>query len=47
MDVGVVVQNVRDNSCCAEAIKTGMPLISRVVTVTGEGVKEPKIYLLG
>lgn len=41
MDVGVVVQNVA--TCCAvdDAARYGKPLISRVTTVTGEGVTKP------
>ena len=40
-DVGCVVFN--DYTCwsIARAVKTGMPAIDRVVTVTGPGVKEP------
>lgn len=45
MDVGVVVQNVGTILAVSNAIKTGMPLIDRVVTVTGSGVKEPKNLL--
>ncbi len=41
MDVGVVVNNAATAVACARAIKTGMPLIERVLTVAGPGVKEP------
>jgi len=42
MEVGVVVSNVGTAAAIGEAFKTGMPLIKRVVTVTGGGVGEPK-----
>ena len=46
IDVGVVVNNVATAAQIYEAVKTGMPLIERVVTVTGEGVKNPKNLLV-
>ncbi len=42
MDVGVVVQNVGTALSVYEAVRYGKPLIERVVTVTGSGIKEPK-----
>lgn len=42
MDVGAVVQNVGTALAVYEAARYGKPLIERVVTVTGEGIKEPK-----
>lgn len=42
LDVGVVVHNVGTACAIAEHFKRGLPLISRGVTVTGEGIKEPK-----
>jgi electron transport complex protein RnfC len=42
MDVGVLVQNVGTAAAVEQAIRLGIPLIERVVTVTGEGVQEPK-----
>jgi electron transport complex protein RnfC len=45
MEVGVIVQNVGTVTAIARAVKTGMPLIERVVTVTGSGVKKPKNLL--
>ncbi|MEE8329810.1 MAG: electron transport complex subunit RsxC, partial [Thermodesulfovibrionia bacterium] len=42
MDVGVVVQNVGTAYAAYEAVRYGKPLIERVVTVTGRGIKEPK-----
>lgn len=40
-DVGVVVQNVATALAVYEAVKLGKPLYERVLTVSGEGVKEP------
>ncbi len=42
MDVSVVVQNVGTAFAVYEAVRYGKPLIERVVTVTGEGINEPK-----
>ncbi|MBI5639944.1 MAG: electron transport complex subunit RsxC [Nitrospirae bacterium] len=42
MDVGVVVQNVGTALAVYEAARYGKPLIERVVTVTGEGVRQPR-----
>lgn len=42
MDVGVVVQNVGTAAAIYEAVRFGKPLIERVVTVTGENIKEPR-----
>ena len=41
MDIGVVVHNVGTAFAIYEAVRYGKPLIERVVTVTGKGVKEP------
>ncbi len=41
LDVGVVVQNVASIATIAEVFETGLPLIERIVTVTGYGVREP------
>ncbi len=41
-DAGVVVNNVGTAAAVAKAIKTGMPLVERIVTITGAGVKTPK-----
>jgi Na+-translocating ferredoxin:NAD+ oxidoreductase subunit C len=41
MHVGVVVQNVGSIACIAEIFETGLPLIERVVTVSGRGVGKP------
>lgn len=42
LDVGVVVNNVGTAIAVADAVVRRKPLIERVVTVTGDGVKEPK-----
>ena len=42
MDVGCVVQNIGTAVAIRDAVKFGRPLIERVVTVTGGGIKEPK-----
>jgi electron transport complex protein RnfC len=42
MDVGVLVQNVATAAAVDQAVRLGIPLIERVVTVTGEGIREPK-----
>ncbi|MBC8414428.1 electron transport complex subunit RsxC, partial [bacterium] len=41
MDVGIVVQNVGTALAVYEAVRYGKPLIERVVTITGDGIKEP------
>lgn len=46
MDVGVVVQNVGTVIAIAQAVVSGKPLIERVVTVTGDGVANPKNLLV-
>ncbi len=43
-DVGVLVSNVGTAYVLAEAILTGLPLVERVVTVTGEGVAKPSNF---
>ncbi len=42
LEVGVVVSNISTALAVAEAVIYDKPLIERVVTVTGKGVKEPK-----
>lgn len=44
IDVGVVVDNISTAAQIATTLKTGMPLIDRVVTVSGDGVKNPANY---
>jgi Na+-translocating ferredoxin:NAD+ oxidoreductase subunit C len=46
MHVGVVVQNAGSIACIAEIFETGMPLIERVVTVSGPGVKRPSNLII-
>lgn len=46
LDVGVVVHNINTAVAIAEAIKLGKPLIERVVTVTGSGVRDPQNLLV-
>jgi electron transport complex protein RnfC len=41
LSMGVVVQNVASIATIAEVFETGLPLIERVVTVTGRGVAKP------
>jgi electron transport complex protein RnfC len=45
-DVGVVVQNVGTVLAVLEAVASGKPLIERVLTVSGDGVAEPKNLLV-
>lgn len=42
LDIGVVVNNVGTAVAVAEAVTGGIPLIQRVVTVTGDVVRKPK-----
>ncbi|WZL71595.1 electron transport complex subunit RsxC [Clostridiaceae bacterium 35-E11] len=46
MDAGVIVNNVGTAAAIANAITTGMPLIERIATITGKGIKEPKNLLI-
>ncbi|MCQ2552872.1 MAG: RnfABCDGE type electron transport complex subunit C, partial [Clostridia bacterium] len=45
-DVGVVVSNVSTAKAISDAIKKGMPLIERVVTVSGEYIKNPGNFMV-
>lgn len=45
-DAGCVVSNVTTAVYISEAIKTGMPLIERPVTITGQGITEPMNLLV-
>ena len=45
MDVRVVVQNISTAFAVFEAVRYGKPLMERVVTVTGEGIREQKNLL--
>ena len=41
-DLGLVVQNVATAAAAARAVSHGEPLLERIVTVTGNGVEEPR-----
>ena len=45
-DVGCIVSNISTTKAIADAILNGMPLIERVVTVTGERVKNPGNFIV-
>ena len=45
-DVGCVVANISTTKAIADAIRTGMPLVERVVTVTGEHIAKPGNYIV-
>ena len=40
-DIGVVCQNVGTAAAVAHGVRDGRPLVSRIVTVTGSGVRQP------
>ncbi|MGE5390750.1 MAG: electron transport complex subunit RsxC [Deltaproteobacteria bacterium] len=42
LSIGVVVQNVGTAVAICDAVREGIPLIERIVTVTGGAIKEPK-----
>jgi len=44
--IGIVVQNVGTAVAICDAVVSGVPLIERVVTVSGGAIKEPKNLLL-
>jgi electron transport complex protein RnfC len=44
LDVGVICQNVGSAVAVYDAVVHGRPLISRITTVTGEGVAEPQNF---
>jgi Na+-translocating ferredoxin:NAD+ oxidoreductase subunit C len=41
LSVGVVVQNVGSAAMIGEVFETGLPLVERIVTVTGRGLRRP------
>jgi electron transport complex protein RnfC len=41
MHVGVVVHNVASVATIAEVFETGLPLVERIITVTGLGIRRP------
>jgi len=46
LDVGVVVANVSTVKAISDAIQTGMPLVERVLTVTGEKINKPGNFIV-
>jgi electron transport complex protein RnfC len=46
IDIGLVVSNVSTAFAVYEAVQKNKPLIERVVTVTGDGVKKPSNFLV-
>ena len=40
-DIGIICQNVGTAAAIHRAVNTGQPLLSRIVTVTGDGVRAP------
>lgn len=46
LEAGAVVSNVATAAAVSDAIQLGMPLIERICTVTGSGIKEPKNLLI-
>jgi electron transport complex protein RnfC len=42
MHVGIVVQNVATAVACLDAVRNNKPVIERVLTVSGGGIKTPK-----
>lgn len=46
LHVGVVVQNVASVATIAESFDTGLPLLERIVTVTGHGIRRPSNLLV-
>lgn len=45
-DVGVVVNNVATAKAISDAIQTGVPLVERVVSVTGEHIANPGNFIV-
>lgn len=45
MDVGTVVNNIGTAMAVADAVLEGKPLVNRIVTVTGDGISQPKNVL--
>jgi electron transport complex protein RnfC len=40
-DIGIICQNVGTAAAVYHAVSTGRPLLSRIVTVTGDGIRSP------
>ncbi len=45
-DVGAIVSNISTVKAVSDAIQKGMPLVERVVTVTGERIKKPGNFIV-
>ena len=45
-DVGVVVSNVATSKAISDAIQKGMPLVERIVSVTGEHIAKPGNFIV-
>lgn len=46
LDAGVVVHNVGTAAAIADAVELGIPLIERILTLSGDGVQKPANYLV-
>jgi electron transport complex protein RnfC len=46
MDVSALVHNVATAVAMVRAVEEGRPLVERIVTVTGDGVREPDNFLV-
>ncbi len=46
LDVGVIVSNVGTAYAVYDAVINGMPLIERVMTITGDSIKKPGNYMV-
>jgi electron transport complex protein RnfC len=46
LDAGVIVNNVGTAAAIADAVELGLPMIERIVTVSGTGIKSPANLLV-
>lgn len=46
IDAGVIVHNVGTAAAIADAVELGIPLIQRVLTLSGDGIQKPANYLV-
>lgn len=44
-DAGAIVSNVGTAAAVSNAIQLGMPLIERILTITGSAINEPKVFI--